>query len=254
MTSSQRRIKQTVIASIYFIILSAIFFLIVIIIFPAKPVVVEDKILVQSLQVVKSGKIDLGNGKADFWVEISNPNDDYGVAKLDYSFIFKDSNGQEIVRKGDTFILPGDKKRYVLLLDVLSEYEFQEFDIVKDPEWSRLSKSSLPELVIRNISLGISTKVGNDFTVFGILTNASPINLKNIQIISIIEDDNSNIIGVNETLIRDVKTTESRDFEMIWQEELSNATKDNTKIYAQSNVLSDRELLLELQQNPIFDR
>jgi hypothetical protein len=164
------------------------------------------------------------------------------------------SNGTESIRRGDTFILPGDKKRYVLLLDVSSEYELQDFKINQEPEWAQLSKSSLPELVTRNVSLGISNKAGNAFTVFGILTNASPVNLKNIQVIAIITDDNSNIIGVNQTLIRDVLTLESRDFEMIWKEELPGAIKDNTKIYAQSNVLRDRELLIELQQKPIFER
>jgi hypothetical protein len=254
MTKSQRRIKQTIIASIYLVILSTIIFLIVINLFPPTIMVIEDKPLIQPLQVIKSGKIDLGNGRADFWVELSNPNDDYGVSKLEYNFILSNSDASESIRGGDTFILPGDKKRYILLLNISSEYELQNFEIKQDPVWSKLSKSSLPELVTRNISLGISNKVGNAFTVFGILTNASPVNLKNVQIISIITDDSSNIIGVNQTLIRDVKTTESRDFEMIWQEEFKNATKDNTKIYAQSNVLSDRELLIELQQGPIFER
>jgi hypothetical protein len=253
MTASQRRIKQIIIASIYLVIISTIIFLIVITLFPSTPVIVEDKPFIPPLQIINSGKIDLGNGKADFWVELSNPNDDYGVAKLEYSFILNKSNTSES-RRGDTFILPGDKKRYVLLLNVSSEYELQDFEISQEPEWAQLSKSSLPELVTRNISLGISTKAGNAFTVFGILTNASPVNLKNIQVIAIITDENSNIIGVNQTLVRDVLTLESRDFEMIWREELPGAIKDNTKIYAQSNVLRDRELLIELQQQPIFER
>jgi hypothetical protein len=254
MTASQRRIKQIIIASIYLVIISTIIFLIVITLFPSTPVIVEDKPFIQPLQIINSGKIDLGNGKADFWVEISNPNDDYGVVKLEYSFILNQSNTSESRRSGDTFILPGDKKRYVLLLNVSSEYELQDFKINQEPEWAQLSKSSLPELVTRNISLGISTKAGNAFTAFGTLTNASPVNLKNIQVIAIITDDNSNIIGVNQTLVRDVLTLESRDFEMIWKEELPGAIKDNTKIYAQSNVLRDRELLIELQQKPIFER
>jgi hypothetical protein len=254
MTVSQRRIKKIIIASVYLMIFFTIIFLIVRALFPPTPVIVENKPFIQPLQVINSGKIDLGNGKADFWVEISNPNDDYGIVKLEYSFILNNSNNSESRRKGNTFILPGDKKRYVLLLDVSSDYELQSFEISQKLEWSKLSKSSLPELVVRNISLGISDKAGNAFTVFGILTNASPVNLKNIQVISIVEDDNANIIGVNQTLVRDVLTLESRDFEMIWKEELSGATKDNTKIYAQSNVLSDRELLIELQQRPIFDR
>ncbi len=254
MTSSQRRVKQITILSIYLVAISSIMLLIVINLFPPKPVVIEDKVLVQSLQVVNSGKIDLGNGKADFWAEIKNPNDDYGVSSFEYSFILKNFNGDEVKKNRETFILPGDKKRYVLLLDVSSEYELQGFEIAQELKWTQLSRFNLPELVIRNISVGDSNKAGNAFTVFGILTNASPVNLKNIQVITVITNDEGNIIGVNQTLIRDVLTSGSRDFEMIWNNKLDGVSISDIKIYAQSNVLSDRELLIDLQQSPIFDR
>jgi len=252
MTKSERRIKQIIIASVYSLITATIVFLIVITLFPPTPVVIEDKPLIQALQVTQSGKIDLNNGFADFWVEINNPNDGFGASKLEYSFILKNSNGEETRRNGDTFILPGDKKRYILLLNVSSEYNLQQFEIINEPNWTQLSKSALPELVIRNTRLGYSSKAGNDFTAFGTLTNVSPVNLKNIQVIAVIVDDKDNIIGVNQTLIRDVLTSESRDFEMTWPNEVIGASA--TKIYAQSNVLSDRALLIELQQTPIFDR
>lgn len=252
MTKSERQIKQTIIASVYSLITATIIFLIVITLFPIVPVVTEDKPLIQALQVTQSGKIDLNNGFADFWVEINNPNDGFGASKLEYSFILKNSNGEEARRNGDTFILPGDKKRYVLLLNVSSEYDLQQFDIIKEPNWIESSKFNLPELVIRNTSLGDSSKAGNDFTAFGTLTNASPVNLKNIQVIAVIVDDKDNIIGVNQTLIRDVLTSESRDFEMTWPNEVIGASA--TKIYAQSNILSDRALLIKLQQTPIFDK
>lgn len=252
MTKSERQIKQTIIVSVYSLITAIIIFLIVITLFPIVPVVTEDKPLIQALLVTKSGKIDLNNGFADFWVEINNPNDGFGASKLEYSFILKNSNGEETRRNGDTFVLPGDRKRYILLLNVSSEYDLQQFDIIKEPNWTELSKFNLPELVIRNTSLGDSSKAGNDFTAFGTLTNASPVNLKNIQVIAVIVDDKDNIIGVNQTLIRDVLTSESRDFEMTWPNEVIGASA--TKIYAQSNILSDRALLIKLQQTPIFDK
>jgi hypothetical protein len=254
MTGAQRRIKQIIIASVYSLITAVIVFFIVINLFPPTPVVVEDKPLIQPLQISRSGEIDLGNGLVDFWAEISNPNDDFGAAKLEYSFVLKNPSGEEMRRNGDTFILPGDKKRYVLLFDMPAEYELQRFEMTKDPEWTQLSRFNLPELVIRNTKIGDSPKAGNDFTAFGTLTNASPVNLKNIEVIAVITDDKDNIIGVNRTVIRDVLTSEARDFEMTWQNEISGASIFNTKIYAQSNVLINRALLIELQQTPIFDR
>lgn len=253
MTSSQRKSKQVIIASLYTSILAIVVFIIVINIFPNTPKIIVEQPNIQKLNVNKFGSIELGNGYSDFWAEISNPNDDFGSSKLGYTFVLKNSK-EEIVRKsGTTFILPGDKKRYVLLLNISSEYKIENFELYDNLEWSKLSKFNLPELAIRNVELGSSKKAGNAFTAFGILTNNSSVNLKNIQIIAILTDNNKEIIGVNETLIRDVLTAESRDFEMIWQNQINNAFATNTTIYAQSNILTDKELLLQLQTNPIFD-
>ncbi|MEX0595273.1 MAG: hypothetical protein WD512_02155 [Candidatus Paceibacterota bacterium] len=111
MTSSQRSIKQIIIASLYIITASAIIFLVVINLFPPATIIVEDKPFIEPLQVVRYGKIDLGDGFSDFWAEISNPNDDFGVSQLDYSFILSNSNGEESKKSGITYILPGDKRR-----------------------------------------------------------------------------------------------------------------------------------------------
>ncbi|MEY3471116.1 MAG: hypothetical protein RLZZ223_466 [Candidatus Parcubacteria bacterium] len=255
MTLPQRIIKQTLVATVYGIISVTIVFLIVIIFFPRKP---EPPVVElpqpKSLQVVKYNKITLGNGFADYWAEISNPNDDFGAKSLDYAFVLKDSEGQVQKKTGKTYILPGDKKRYVLLLNYSDAYLLEGFELSSTPMWTELSKFNLPELVIRNVNVGVSDKAGKAFTVFGILTNSSKLNLKNIQVISILTDSSGNIIGVNETLVRDILTSESREFEMTWDTVIPNATVSNTIIYAQSNVVDDRELLIQMQQGPIFDR
>lgn len=254
MTSSQRQIKKVIIASIYIVLFATGIFIGVINLFPTKKTVILEKEDIKALEVVKYGAIQLDSGKLDFWAEISNPNDDFGVSKLDYTFLLVDKEGNEIRKNGNSFILPGDKKRYILLLDMSSDYKLLNFELNKNLIWKKLSKFYLPELSIRNISLGKSNKVGNNFTVFGILTNNNQVNLKNIQVISILTDDKKNIVGVNETLIRDVLTGESRDFEMIWNNEIPNTSISDTTIYAQSNILDDRELLIQLQKSPIFDK
>lgn len=255
MTFPQRTIKKTIIATVYGIILLTIIFLIVIVFFPKKPQApIVEAPKPNSLQIVQYDKISLGNGYADFWAEISNPNDNFGAKSLDYTFVLKNSNG-EIQRKvGTTFILPGDKTRYVLLLNYSDSYSLENFEISSQPVWTELSKFNLPELIVRNVKVGVSDKAGRAFTVFGILTNNSELNLKNIQVISILTDNSNKIIGVNETLVRDILTSESREFETTWDSVIPNVTTGNTTIYAQSNILDDRELLIRLQQGPVFDR
>ena len=255
MTSQQRQVKQILIATTYAIILVSILFIVAITFFPKSPApIIVEKPNPIALKVTQYNSISLGNGYSDFWAEINNPNDDFGAKSLDYTFVLKNSTGDIQRKTGNTFILPGDKKRYILLLNYPGNYTLQGFELSDAPIWAQLSKFNLPELSKKNITIGVSDKVGKSFTVGGVLTNISEFNLKNIQVMAILTDDNGNIVGVNETLIRDVLKTESRDFEFTWDSVIPNASAANTTILTQSNVLDTEELLLQLQQKPIFDR
>jgi hypothetical protein len=255
MTSQQRQVKQILIAITYAIICSTIVFVLVITFFPKvpAPTIVEQPKPI-ALQITQYNSISLGNGYSDFWAEINNPNDNFGAKSLDYTFILKSATGEIQRKTGNTFILPGDKKRYILLLNYPGNYTLEGFELSDTPVWTQLSRFNLPELSIRNKSLGVSEKAGNAFTAFGTLTNTSEFNLKNIQVIAILSDNGGNIIGVNETLIRDILKAESRDFELTWNSIIPNATVANTTILPQSNVLDTGELLIQLQQKPVFDR
>ncbi len=255
MNSQQRQVKQILIATAYAIILSSIVFLIMITFFPKKPApIIVEQPKPQALQITQYNSIPLGNGYSDYWAEINNPNDNFGAKSLDYTFILKNSAGDIQRKTGTTFILPGDKKRYILLLNYPGNYTLQGFELSNNPVWAQLSRFNLPELSKKNITVGISDKAGKAFTVGGVLTNTSEFNLKNIQVIAILTDDTNTIIGVNETLIRDVLKTESRDFELTWDSNIPNASAANTTILTQSNVLDTEELLIQLQQKPVFDR
>jgi hypothetical protein len=255
MTSQQRQVKQILIATTYAIILVSILFIVAITFFPKSPApIIVEKPNPIALKVTQYNSISLGNGYSDFWAEINNPNDDFGAKSLDYTFVLKNSTGDIQRKTGNTFILPGDKKRYILLLNYPGNYTLQGFELSDTPMWAQLSKFNLPELSKKNITIGVSDKAGKSFTVGGVLTNISEFNLKNIQVMAILTDDNANIVGVNETLIRDVLKTESRDFELTWDSVIPNASAANTTILTQSNVLDTEELLLQLQQKPIFDR
>jgi hypothetical protein len=255
MTSQQRQVKQILIAIAYAIILMSILFLIAITFFPKSPVsIIVEKPKPIALKITQYNSIALDNGYSDFWAEISNPNDDFGAKSLDYTFILKNSTGDIQRKTGNTFILPGDKKRYILLLNYPGNYTLQGFELSDKPVWAQLSRFNLPELSKKNITVGISDKAGRAFTVGGVLTNISDFNLKNIQVMAVLTDDTGNIIGVNETLIRDVLKTESRDFEFTWNSAIPNVSATNTTILTQSNVLDNEELLIQLQQKPVFDR
>jgi hypothetical protein len=61
------------------------------------------------------------------------------------------------------------------------------------------------------------------------------------------------VVGVNETIIRDILRNESRDFEMTWDRVIPGTGADTVTVYSQSNILDNREVLLDLQSGPVFD-
>ena len=252
MTTRQRQTKQTIIAIVYGTMTSVLVFFAVITLFPrVDSFVTVQEDTPQNVEVIDYNTIPLGNGRVDFWAKIRNPNDDWGAKTLPYTFELKNPEGIIEQKTGESFILPGDQNKYIVLLNYPQNYTLENVSVSNTINWTKLSKFTLPELIVRNVRVGVSDKIGNPFTVSGVLTNSSTVNLKNIQIISVIEDDNNQVIGVNETLVRDILRTESRDFELTWDSPIIGANSNNVTIYPQSNILDAREILIELQQGPV---
>ncbi len=253
MTTSQRKTKQTIIASVY--ILIALFFVgtLSFALWPAVPEE-EPEVVVNPnpLQILDTQMLILDNGQADLIARISNPNDQFGVQEFRYNFILENPDGQEQTVSGISYILPGNREKFILSLNYpILDYQLVDFQIQEGYQWGQLSRFDLPELIVRNVQVGSSSRVGQFFTANGIVSNQSPYGLRVIDLIAVIEDNSGDIIAVNQTFVRDVLTGTSREFEMAWNEEIPLTEIGRTSIYAYTNTLDQRQFIIRETDGPI---
>ncbi len=253
MTTSQRRTKQILIATVYAVINITLIASIVFTAWPRQPEEIVDAPEVPDpLTVTDPQLLPLDNGNADLIAMISNPNDGFGADQVRYEFVLQNAAGDEQTVPGTTFVLPGDRQRYVLALNYpVGQYSLVDFRLVNEPSWMTLSRFDLPELVVRQVRTGISQKAGNFFTLDGVVTNTSPYNLRQVNLVAIITSPQGEIVGVNRTFVRDVLATEAREFEMIWNDPIPDSLIGNVQVFPYSNVLADEEFLIRRVNQPV---
>lgn len=253
MTTSQRRTKQILIATVYAIINITLIASIVFTVWPRQEEEVIDPATVPGALIVSQPQLlPLDNGNADLIASISNPNDDFGADQVRYEFVLENSAGDQQVVSGTTFVLPGDRERFVLALNYpVGQYSLVDFRLTNEPSWMVLSRFDIPELVVRQVRTGISQKAGNFFTLDGVVTNTSPFNLRQVNLVAVITSPQGEIVGVNRTFVRDVLNGEAREFEMIWNDPIPDSLIGNVQVYPYSNVLADEEFLIRRVDMPV---
>lgn len=253
MTTSQRKTKKIIIATLYAIFHLFFIGMIVFAIWPAPP---EEEEIVEvtpnPLIVTETAVLPLNNGRADLVARISNPNDQFGVQQFRYEFILENRQGDRQQVTGTSYILPGNRDKFILSLnyDIL-DYQLVDFVIQDEYQWGQLSRFDLPELIVRNVEVGRSTRAGELFRAYAIVSNQSPYGLRVIDLVAVIEDSAGEIIAVNQTFVRDVMPGTAREFEMTWNEEIPMESIGRTSIFAYSNTLDQRQFILRETDGPV---
>ncbi|MEK7574853.1 MAG: hypothetical protein AAB511_01340 [Patescibacteria group bacterium] len=189
------------------------------------------------LSTSSAGFVEAGAAnKYDLYGEVINPNNDFGSNEFQYSFKLKDSSGNLMaVKSGTAFILPGEKK-YILENNVESATAPASVELeVKDPNWIEFVGYEKPQLKIVNKNYTeISSGVGFGEAI-GLLKNESPFDFSLIKIEIILKNAENNIVALNSTEIRTVKSGENREFRALWPNKFS-GTVGNMEVQAEVNV------------------
>lgn len=213
-----------------------------------------EKIEVQALSVSRSGAVSSGiAGKYDFYAEVTNPNAIFGSKKFDYLIDFKDSSGQVIAsRKGSSFILPGERK-YVVENNIDSAHAAASFNFeISNPEWAEFNDYyEKPNIQIVNKNYNkISGGAGFSEAV-GLLKNESTFDFEIIKIQVILKDNDGNIVALNSTQMKTVKSGEERDFKVFWPNSFS-GTVGNMETQAEVNVFDSDTFLKRFYKTEKF--
>lgn len=189
--------------------------------------------------------INSGDGSVSIVAEIKNPNEKWGAEKIEYEFALFDGRGEQIDQIiGDTYILPNESK-YVVALKVpvghnVSSIEFSAGNV----SWHELYDFVRLDLDVENPKL---EEVEDDPTfktkAIGRIANNSLFGLTDIEVITVIFDNNNNPLDINRTIIHTVLEGEKRDAEMFWPYEINPNTAARLDIQAYSNVFENQNFI-----------
>ncbi len=196
--------------------------------------VVETK----DLKIEEIAIADGGNGTYDVIAKISNPNGSVGAKEFFYSFQLKSADGDILASKdGKSFILPADSRFIAEIgLSVPSGSVPVSASIeLSEVKWENISAGiGKPQIGVYNKRFGKSP-MGEGNEVAGIIRNESNYDLKEINIVVVLRDENGKIVGVNTTRKDSVGVKEERDFLMTWPYVLD-ATVQKIEVDSQTNI------------------
>jgi len=183
-----------------------------------------EKKVAEKLGIGEAGVVESSiAGEYDFYGLVINPNNVFGSKLFTYQIKFKDGDGLILAeRKGDGFILPGDKK-YIIENNIKLDKIPASIDFsVTDPGWVEMDDLyEKPNLQIVNKSYNeINSGVGFS-EAKGLLQNRSPFDFALIKIKVLLRDASGKIIALNATEMRTVKSGEDRDYRAFWPSRFS---------------------------------
>lgn len=183
----------------------------------------------QDLVVGKTGAVPSGlENKYDFYAEVSNPNAAFGNKNFTYEINFKDSAGNIIAsRTGASFILPGEEK-YVVENNIESPRQpsLEEFKIISS-DWLKFQDYyERPDIEIINKNYSEVSDGTNFAEAYGLLKNNSPFDFDTIKIQIILKDSNGNVLALNSTEMKTIRSKDNRDFKVFWPNNFPGAVSD----------------------------
>lgn len=198
-----------------------------------------NKISALDIRVSKAGYLETGtSGQYDVYAIINNPNQNYGAKSFDYTFSLKDGSGKILSQKsGTSYILPGEEK-YLVEADIVSTEEPIKVELeIKNYQWIQAELTQKPDFKIVYKEYKPMTSGTGFAQAVGILKNESPYDFNIITIRVVLLDSDNNVVGLNYTDIRTVKSGEEREFRALWPQKFPGADHfDHMDIRAEVNV------------------
>lgn len=199
---------------------------------------------VAALSVVDKKIFALDDQTYSGYVKIKNINLDRGVAELAYTAEFKTFGGTTLASvSGKTFILPASEKILV----------FSRFNSDKKPDVIEFSLAPQPHFIYKpqlpNINVEIQRtqfEGGSEFAVNAAVRNASAFTLKQIYLPILLYDKDHNIVGVNSTIVNQVKSSEVRGFRFVWPKKIAGAIR--AEINPEVNIFDKGLLTTQLEE------
>lgn len=205
------------------------------------PCIACERLLIEPVKIEWVKAIHSGGNSYDLVARIENPNKNFGLSKMDYSFkLFDAENNLLKEQKGSSFILPGQKK-YLMEISADAGKAVDHLELaVSNPdktEWKKLNDNfETPNIFVRERQFKYLEN--NQGEASGILKNDSSFDFGEILVSVVLFSENKEILGINKTDVNSVLSGEERHFSTLWFEPVKGEVK-SIEITAETNVFLD---------------
>ena len=233
-----RKLKQTIIALVYFLLFAGMVYLVYKAVYKSsctdgtqngkeegvdcggvcpmacKATPVLAKIQVGPVYVVAD------SDAYDVAAEIVNPNTEYGLYHVAYTVALYNKDIKFSERKGETYILP-NQKRYLIELGVRPKATITRGEITIDNyDFREFKDSQKPKLEILNKTERYVREPGNYFETKFQVANRSGYSFHKVDLEVVLKDGNGKIVAMNKANINGVNSGSVRDFRFFWPREI----------------------------------
>lgn len=220
---------------------------------PCKPCIES---LVKEINVINAGFIETIPGRADLYAYIENPNQNFGVATLEYTFEVYDFNENIIATKwGKTFILP-QQKRYIIEQAVALKSSPNKVLLkIGDPQWTGLENYEAPNIAVKNKNYRSSLPDEHGFmTLEGLIVNRSNFDFAKVEVLGILKNSFGEIVGVGRSVHNTITANQERIFKIVWPNENPELKNASAEAYVLTNVFDNDNFLKAFGVKPRYEK
>ncbi len=211
------------------------------------PCIPCERLTIKDVQVEWVKFLRLEDNRYDLVARISNPNPNFGLAKLNYIFKIYNSTGQDIKeQRGNSFILPGQEK-YLIEGNISVSESIADIELTveksSNEDWQKINADyRLPNIYVLNKEFKSLTNQPGVSQASGVIKNDSAFDFDNIVVSIILFDSSGGIVGVNKTEAHTVLAGEERYFSALWFTPI-NGQVASLEMQADTNLLSDENFI-----------
>lgn len=182
--------------------------------------------------------LSAGDGYADLYALVRNPNASAGIRSVDFSFTLRGGGAALDTITGNTFFLPGQEKPLVLAHQVVPTGVTAADLTFGTPEWVPVSAGFRePSLVPVSREVHIREGVPATYELKGLLANQSSLDYLRVDVTGVGYDERGEVVGVGKTFLGSLLSGERREFLMLWPLPAGSVVRE-ARIFAEVNVFS----------------
>ncbi len=197
---------------------------------------------IKDIEIIWTKAIPAGDGVWDLAAEIKNPNNNFGVSDLHYSFVAKDATGQVLGKKDGVAFILSNNSRYLIEANFASGQQISSLEVqiekIEKSRWEKLKNFQAPDIFVTDKKFTVLDPVNYSAEASGTVQNNSDFDFDKVLVDIVLFDADNQIIGVSKTDVRTLVAGEGRYFSVKWFSPFSGAV-GSIDMRAQTNLFSD---------------